>query len=242
MVSKKVIINNLREYSSDQLAEAIRNGVVSMYELSKSGNLTPLMRRRIESKLAETSTREINMFVKNSSNVSQLEVIDDVPKNMVVEPQQIENSVVSISDIDIPTAKLDEIIMPVADADKGKVTIQSTVEKSDDVLNNKGIFKRPFSFKGRIRRTEYGISFMAYYVWYFIISISMNESELSAEMSIFALITFIPMIWFLLAQSCKRCHDRGNSGWYQIIPFYVLWLLFGDGEKGDNKYGNNPKE
>lgn len=45
-------MTNLREYSSDKIAEAINDGVVTMYELSKSGNLTPLMRKRIEDKLA----------------------------------------------------------------------------------------------------------------------------------------------------------------------------------------------
>ena len=51
----------------------------------------------------------------------------------------------------------------------------------------------------------------------------------------------IPVYWFTWAQGAKRCHDRGNSGWFQIIPFYGLWMLFGDGEIGDNEYGSNPK-
>ena len=41
MSRKNDILTNLREYSSDQIAEAINDGVVTMYELSKSGNLTP---------------------------------------------------------------------------------------------------------------------------------------------------------------------------------------------------------
>lgn len=51
----------------------------------------------------------------------------------------------------------------------------------------------------------------------------------------------IPMYWFMFAQGAKRCHDRGNSGWFQLIPFYSLWMLFGDSEPGTNEYGPNPK-
>lgn len=52
---------------------------------------------------------------------------------------------------------------------------------------------------------------------------------------------FIPLLWFTWAQGTKRCHDRGNSGWYQLIPFYGLWMLFGEGDYGINGYGENPK-
>ena len=96
------------------------------------------------------------------------------------------------------------------------------------------MFKAPFSFDGRIRRTEYGISLIVYFVAYFILMSLIKSS------SIFGL-AFIPMLWFYWAQGAKRCHDRGNSGWYQIIPFYVFWLLFADGDLGENEYGSSPK-
>ena len=57
---------------------------------------------------------------------------------------------------------------------------------------------------------------------------------------IFVLLFFFAINNNMIAQNTKRCHDRGNSGWFQLIPFYGLVLLFGDSDKGDNAYGNSP--
>jgi len=121
-----------------------------------------------------------------------------------------------------------------------------------DELKNRGIdveqqtsekqsmFKRPFSFKGRIRRLEYGLSMLIYFVYVLPMEL-IDENDLSAGFAIFWLLLLIPMLWFYLAQGAKRCHDRGNSGWFQIIPFYGLWMLFAEGDLGKNEYGDNPK-
>ena len=100
------------------------------------------------------------------------------------------------------------------------------------------MFKKPFSFDGRIRRTEYGLSFILLYIYAFLVGIIIGLLELGDEL-IYPLL--IPGYWFFWAQGAKRCHDRGNSGWYQFIPFYGLWMLFGDSDNGINKYGPNPK-
>ena len=103
--------------------------------------------------------------------------------------------------------------------------------------NNLNMFKTPFSFEGRIRRTEFGLSYIIYIVAAGIISVLMEISETTSFLGL----GFIPVIWFLIAQSAKRCHDRGNSAWYQLIPFYVFWMLFVDSDVGQNEYGPNPK-
>lgn len=99
------------------------------------------------------------------------------------------------------------------------------------------MFKNPFSFEGRIRRTEFGLSYIIYYVAIGLISVLMEINEATSFLGL----GFIPIIWFALAQGAKRCHDRGNSGWYQIIPFYLLWMFFANSDIGQNEYGPNPK-
>lgn len=102
------------------------------------------------------------------------------------------------------------------------------------------MFKNPFSFDGRIRRTEYGLSYVIYAAVILILNLFIRAIHSSASIFI-VLILYIPLIWFMIAQRAKRCHDRGNSGWYQLIPFYSLWMLFADSDHGPNEYGQNPK-
>lgn len=104
------------------------------------------------------------------------------------------------------------------------------------------MFKNVFSFQGRIRRMEYCISYLIYMVFAVTSDLITVYYIPNADVSrMFILLLYIPLIWFMLAQGSKRCHDRGNSGWYQIIPFYALWMLFADGDIGPNEYGDNPK-
>lgn len=106
------------------------------------------------------------------------------------------------------------------------------------------MFKNPFSFNGRIRRLEYGLSFIVYFLGLFAIAmiVEFSGSAGSGLATVFTLVIYVPLFWFLLAQGAKRCHDRGNSGAWQIIPFYYWWMIFADGDSGDNEYGPNPKE
>ena len=90
-----------------------------------------------------------------------------------------------------------------------------------------------FTFEGRIRRVEYGITillFTVFDVFLALIKIPFLQS-----------ILFILLLWFLWAQGAKRCHDIGKSGWWQIVPFFGLWMLFKDGDVGFNEYGEDPK-
>jgi len=102
------------------------------------------------------------------------------------------------------------------------------------------MFKNPFSFDGRIRRSEYGISLILYFIAYAIVLAIVSSAGRDGGAAIVYLF-FIPMLWFMFAQGAKRCHDVGNSGWWQLIPFYMLWLIFEEGQPLVNPYGQNPK-
>jgi uncharacterized membrane protein YhaH (DUF805 family) len=105
------------------------------------------------------------------------------------------------------------------------------------------MFKNPVSFNGRIRRLEYGLS---YIISIAVIVVMVLVLDAAGSMgtgigTFFVIVIYISLLWFSFAQGAKRCHDRGNSGIWQIIPFYWMWMIFVDGEIGRNEYGENPK-
>ena len=102
------------------------------------------------------------------------------------------------------------------------------------------MFKNPFSFNGRIRRTEYGITYIIYIVVY-IVALALMEGAGDTIGAVLGLLIIVPLLWFVIAQSAKRCHDLDRSGWWQLIPFYFFALLFSDGQPGRNEYGSNTK-
>ena len=100
------------------------------------------------------------------------------------------------------------------------------------------MFQHPFTVKGRIRRLEYGITS----VFCFIVQFIAQLAAAALDAPFLIALPFLATTYLNITQGAKRCHDRGNSGWFMLIPFYGLWMLFADGEPGANQYGPNPKE
>lgn len=105
------------------------------------------------------------------------------------------------------------------------------------------LFAHPFSFKGRIRRLEFGISWI---ISFMLQTFLVNLVVISEKYAM--LIVDIPILWFIIAQSCKRFHDRNRSGWMVLLYFIpivtlVVWgfQMFADGDPHENQYGSNPK-
>ncbi len=100
------------------------------------------------------------------------------------------------------------------------------------------MFKSLFSFSGRIRRLEFGLTYILCFFTLALSSLLVDYNEFLD--SIFALILILSY-WVLFAQGAKRCHDIGHSGFYQLIPFYIFVMLFQEGVGKENKYGTDPK-
>lgn len=103
------------------------------------------------------------------------------------------------------------------------------------------MFQSPFSFDGRIRRTEYALTLLIIFGVHITMMLLMFIIGSVAALVIFGLLV-LPMIWMVWAQGAKRCHDMGRSGWVQVIPFFYIVMLFAEGNRGGNAYGEDPKD
>lgn len=117
--------------------------------------------------------------------------------------------------------------------------VQTENEKQE--LDNTKMFTNVFLFKGRARRSEF---FVAYAVYFLVMMLSSAILELGGDsviLSFICIVLIIGGLWLFLSEGTRRCHDLGHSGFWMLIPYYILWMLFQNSKVGPNEYGNNPK-
>ena len=97
-----------------------------------------------------------------------------------------------------------------------------------------------FSLKGRINRSLYW--FIPILSWFLYDAPSLITSSITNNfpLQISLLLIVCLFAWVFLAQSIKRAHDIGKSGWYLWIPFFTFYLIFEKGDVGENKFGKEP--
>lgn len=106
----------------------------------------------------------------------------------------------------------------------------------------KGMFRDMEAFEGRIRRTEYALSLMlAVAISGVLLLFYIQQLAETGEVSGWLYVIYGIVVLSMWSQGARRCHDLGNSGWMQLVPFYFLWMIFQEGQPGVNEYGESPK-
>lgn len=117
------------------------------------------------------------------------------------------------------------------------------------------LIRNLFSFKGRIRRSDYWIGMILIFIGMVAVASLLaglwrvdlaDRYDLRAS-AIQAGVVLLFM-WPNLAVSVKRLHDRDQSGWWILLSFLPVignvWTLVNlgilRGTPGDNRYGEEP--
>ena len=242
MVTRKDLLKNVRNYSPQEIADAIRAGIVSMYDLSKEteGAFTPLLKRQVKTILdAPVISPQVGTLETPTSDAATaLQQNVDTESQKTATSAPLSTPTIPFVEPAIPVVSFTEPVVQNVEPDSAN---SSQIESLPSTHSDKpAMFSRVFSFNGRIRRLEYGLTYLAYCLWNIPMRV-MREDQISEGYAIFYLVTLFPLLWIVFAQGAKRCHDRGNSGWYQIIPFYFLWMIFAEGDSDTNEYGESPK-
>ena len=106
------------------------------------------------------------------------------------------------------------------------------------------VIRQYCDFEGRSRRKEYWM-FTLFNVIFSVVS-GMIFGFLSVVLSfptlvlggqLYTLFILIPN----LAVTVRRAHDCDFRGWWILVPFFNLFLLFFDSTEGPNRFGPDPK-
>ena len=108
------------------------------------------------------------------------------------------------------------------------------------------MLKKIFSFKGKIGRWEFFltnlfIGIVNYPLTYTPLAGEENNIDSISIVTLLCIsILSVLSLWIYFAQGAKRCHDMGLNGFWQLIPFFPVAMIFIKGEDKDNKYGSVP--
>jgi uncharacterized membrane protein YhaH (DUF805 family) len=87
--------------------------------------------------------------------------------------------------------------------------------------------RRFVDFKGRSNKLQYN-SFLLFYILVDLIITLINPNALLVNNLIVGALT-VPLI----AVEIRRSHDVGKSGWWILVPFYSIYLMFKNSVPGD---------
>ena len=175
MASKKEILKNITNYTPEEIADAVRSGVVSMYELGKDteGAFTPLLRKRVKELLEQE--------------------IVTIEHNTTEETSEVDNTIIPNCQSQIETLSSEIETTNTLEDNMSN----SQAEEQSHVTNTTskpGMFRNPFSFTGRIRRTEYGLSIIICFFINLLMEVMMSaatESNAAALLVLYLIYSYL---------------------------------------------------
>ncbi len=113
------------------------------------------------------------------------------------------------------------------------------------------VIKNYATFSGRARRTEYWMFVLFNIIFtsvFTLLDYFFGLNSIILNYGPFYILYFLFIFIPYLAVVVRRLHDVGKSGWYYLLVFlpiigwiWLFVLLVTDSQKGENKWGKNPK-
>jgi uncharacterized membrane protein YhaH (DUF805 family) len=116
----------------------------------------------------------------------------------------------------------------------------------------KGCFSKYATFEGRARRAEYWWYTLFNAIIYFVVGLAAvligNATDTPALAGVVIVVYVLAVLVPSIAVTCRRLHDMGQTGWWQLLSFvplggfvvFVMTLL--PGTPGQNQYGPDPRQ
>jgi uncharacterized membrane protein YhaH (DUF805 family) len=106
------------------------------------------------------------------------------------------------------------------------------------------VIRKYAMFDGRSARTEFWMFVLINLIIEIILSLLFRNGFLRFIPGLYSLFVLLPS----LAVGCRRLHDVGRSGWWQLLALIpligiivlIIWWAT-DSHPGPNKYGSSPK-
>jgi uncharacterized membrane protein YhaH (DUF805 family) len=98
------------------------------------------------------------------------------------------------------------------------------------------VLKKYTVFTGRARRKEYWMFVLVNVIIAIILGILSRAVHLNIVL-IYDLAVLLPG----LAAGIRRMHDTNHSGWWILLPIVNLIFAIIEGDKGENRFGPDPK-
>jgi uncharacterized membrane protein YhaH (DUF805 family) len=108
----------------------------------------------------------------------------------------------------------------------------------DIMTSVKTVLSKYADFNGRARRSEF---------WWWVLATEILNIVFRLSVPALGLLLALAIIVPNIAVGCRRLHDTGKPGWWQLIAFTIIGIIplivffAQDSTPGDNKYGPNPK-
>lgn len=98
------------------------------------------------------------------------------------------------------------------------------------------VLKKYTVFTGRCRRKEYWMFALVNFIIAVVLLVLSRAVHVNILL-IYDLAVLLPAI----AAGIRRMHDTNHSGWWILLPLVNLVFAIMDGDKGENRFGPDPK-